>query len=256
MNHLLNDLEKITDFSEGQPNPRNSLTICNKCILRNSPYALCFYRTRLNSTCLNSSQQATTLAPYVKIMLVSRDPNIDPDISFRFSNNLTRFIATYWRNPQQQNIQRFFYDFLLNNNVWAQFINYLEDTKNNPIPKFYWTHLVKCYAQNNPSLVKKAAKFCIEYLREEIKCIDPVLIIALGKDAGKGVYKVKSLSFPRNYKLSDLSPKNEKTIKQRKGIVVIPHSSGRNPYYDPWKNGEYPIGVTFDELKNLIDSLI
>ncbi len=260
MNKLLNHLEKITNFSEGKKDPRNSLTKCKKCILKNSEYAVCFYRRRLNSTCLTSSQQATTSATRVKIMFISRDPNTDPCI-FQLSRNLAKFIVTCWRNPKKQNIQRFFYDFLWNNNAWRQFINYLQDTSNNNlIPKFYWTHLVKCYAQNNPSLVKKAAKFCIEYLREEIRCIDPVLIIAAGADVGREVYNLKEISLLRPirgfFNNSVVHQMNKQAITQQEGIVVIPHPSGRSKYYDAWEKGNFQIGITFNELKDLVNKLI
>ena len=244
MNHLLNDLEKITDLSEGQPNPRNSLTICKKCILKNSEYAVCFYRNRLTDS--NTK---------IKVMVVSRDPNIKQKELEQYG---TPTKASIERFPSKIGVNRFFSEVILNTKGGAQFLEYLENTRSNPIPSFYWTHLVKCYAENNSSRVKKAAKFCIEYLREEIRCIDPVLIIAAGADVGLEVYNLRNVSplppIIRFFNSPILHQMNQQAITQQQGVVVIPHPSRAS--YERWKKGNFQIGITFNELKDLVNKLI
>jgi len=72
------------------------------------------------------------------------------------------------------------------------------------IPTFYWTHAMKCFIQGKgetiiqakSSLGKKfnlACECCSEYLKEEIKLIDPKLIVAIGDTAFTGLLPKKEV---------------------------------------------------------------
>lgn len=104
-------MEKITDFSEGGKDSRSTLSICHGCILKTSPYALCFYRDRLNKGVQDSSSDdkyfACSSSNQVTVMFISRDPNItiqeiikNPHFHFVSGNaidyilNLKNFYAT------------------------------------------------------------------------------------------------------------------------------------------------------------------
>lgn len=244
---ILDDLEKITDFSEtweSKDDLRDSLDICKECGLKHADYTLCFYRKRLNNA-------------GVKIMFVSQNPNINI-YEVNMSGSPTKTVSG-WGRKRKGGIADFFRDFLDHNNIWSQFEEYLRDTKNNSIPSFYWTHIVKCFGENNQSKISEAFENCKEYLRKEIEEIQPHLIIAAGLKAGRAVYEIKKLPLPpmeEDFNFNYVFSQNRSALNQQGGVIVIPHPSGRGRHYDKWKQGEFPIGITKEDLKNLIDKLI
>ncbi|MEO0161892.1 MAG: uracil-DNA glycosylase family protein [candidate division WOR-3 bacterium] len=249
---ILQDLEKLTDLSERGTDVRHSLSICQSCLLQTSPYALCFYRQRLNKISQNTSEPGNTGNNQVTVMFVSRDPNIDLQ-EIKFSGSPTKAV-TRWVPPRRHGLGFFFDDFLVNNNAWSRFIGYLQNTKSAPIPRFYWTHMVKCHAYNDKSKVDSAIDFCIKYLCEEIKQIKPILIITAGLDVAANVYKCMNVQMPPKITFNKCSSLNETAIKNGKGIVVIPHPS--QAPYQMWKQGRFQTGITFNSLENLINSLV
>ncbi len=131
--------------------------------MKNSEYALCFYRLRLNKYCQTESQPITT---GVKIMFISRDPNLDMKEIKAWGSPIKTVIR---KVPCSSGVSNFFYDFLLENKVIHQFLKYLENTKSNPIPKFYWTHLVKCYATGYAKQHRKKVDECVTQASESCK---------------------------------------------------------------------------------------
>ncbi|MCS7151703.1 MAG: uracil-DNA glycosylase family protein [Endomicrobia bacterium] len=254
MNNILNDLEKITSSCINGNFQRNNLCICSRCTLRNSGYSLCFYTNTLIKKNINQKG--------VVIMFISRDPNIDVN-TVRNVNYKTIDIVLEWKEPKKIGLGNFFYDFLYKpnrNNLWSEFLNYLEALKNTGIsnivvpPRFYWTHLVKCYAENNANIVNQAKEHCIDYLKEEIEAIKPQLIITAGKDVGNAVASI----FPLQKIGSTIKDINTKIFaayqNKNSKIICIPHPS--QAPYQMWKNGTKDFGIKFKDLKKLINNLI
>ncbi|MCS7231533.1 MAG: uracil-DNA glycosylase family protein, partial [Elusimicrobiota bacterium] len=232
---------------------RNGLCICSRCTLKNSEYSLCFY---INTLKKNIDQKG------VVIMFISRDPNIDVN-TVRNVNYKTIDIVLKWKEPKKIGLGNFFYDFLYESNcnsLWSEFLDYLEVLKNTGssnivTPRFYWTHLVKCYAENNANIVNQAKEHCIGYLKEEIEAIKPQLIITAGKDVLSAVASISSLHVSAIDKIKDINAKILAAYQNKNPqIICIPHPS--QAPYQMWKNGTKDFGIKFKDLKNLINNLI
>ncbi|MEN3013438.1 MAG: hypothetical protein ABDH23_02340 [Endomicrobiia bacterium] len=125
MNKILKELEEITNRSEGVKVDLNTLEVCRNCSLVGSEYSLCFYRKKLH---LKSKNQ-------VKYMFVSRDPNIECEEIIQKHNSATKVVLS-WNPPKRQCLGNFFCDFLVDNNLWKEFMTYLANTRQNPVSRF------------------------------------------------------------------------------------------------------------------------
>lgn len=253
---MLNDLEKITDFSEGGQDPRSTLSICQGCFLKTSPYVLCFYRKRLNKgvQCSSSDDKdsACSNINQVTVMFVSRDPNITC-CEINYHGNPTK-VVTSWNSPRRHGLGFFFNDFLQYKNSWSKFLDYLKNTNSAPIPRFYWTHLIKCHAFNNVNNVNNAIGFCLKYLVDEIHHLKPIVIVAAGLDVAREVFNCVGTRIWHKISFRNVSTENQTTIRNGKGIVVIPHPS--QAPYQMWKQGRFDIGITVSDFRNLINPLL
>lgn len=245
MSQILKDLEKITEFSQGKINdPRSQLTVCQNCLLKESFYSVSFYTQNLHY-----------LSKRPVIMFISRDPNIK-ESEIRNAGNIFDTVKR-WK-PRKHGVGWFFNDFLVSNGLWEEFLNYLEN--GSLIPRFYWTHLIKCYAQNDKTKVDLAIPYCTKYLWEEIKEIKPKLIICAGIDVAKTIinnFDLKVIGKERGAIVTDfrdLIYYHKTTLNKRDGIVGIYHPSGIP--YQQWKKGELDIGISFEELKKLINEMV
>lgn len=243
MNKVLEDLERITDFSKGSYDPRPQLMVCQGCPLRGSSYSVSFYNKILHS-----------LSKTPIIMFISRDPNIK-DTEIKDAGSIFNTVKR-WK-PRKHGVGWFFSDFLVDNGLWKEFLNYLENES--IVPRFYWTHLIKCHAQNNKEKVDSAIPYCAKYLEEEIKEIKPQLIICAGIDVIKTIINNFNLNIFDTEKIfveefRDLIHYHKTILDKKKGIIGIYHPSGK--LYQLWKKGKLYNGITFEELRQLINDTI
>ncbi len=239
MNKKLRDLEKLTNFTSGESDTRKSLLICKNCNLLSSSYSLVFYK--------NIEQES------IPIMFISRDPNIKPK-EIKKKENPKR-VVTSWEHPKKRGLGWFILDFLVENGLWEEFLRYVKNLENaNNMPRFYWTHMVKCYASNNKSNVKKAEKKCKEYLKKEINKLNPKLIIGCGIDVANALFPKENNESDLIKHFSNLTESNKSAYKARKGIVIIPHPSCS--WYQRWKKGCFSkVGISYQELECLINKV-
>ncbi|MEO0116726.1 MAG: uracil-DNA glycosylase family protein [candidate division WOR-3 bacterium] len=181
-----------------------------------------------------------------RLVFISRDPNLKVEKEVSSTNQAIINLKT---PPPKKGLGWFFNDFLTINCLWSRFLEFLKNPNNES--RFYWTHLVKCYAKNSQEEVQKAKNFCKNYLSEELKQLDPKLIIGAGLDVARVLVEIGYLQANKdNLRFKNLQPINEKTLEGRERIIIIPHPS-QSPY-QTWKNGCFKIGITHKELTELI----
>lgn len=56
----------------------------------------------------------------------------------------------------------------------------------------FWTNAVKCHPERNRASTEEEKESCWEYLAEEIRIVQPRIVVALGKDAKWGTEKYRS----------------------------------------------------------------
>ena len=179
----------------------------------------------------------------VKIMIISRDPNVGADANMEHQvNNLEQIFSTKdittlqvsvttawgrWNSNVERSLPVFIWMLLENINPVErkEFSNWFKRNNNvKNTSKIYWTHIVKCYTHNNKKTVDKVSKMCSNYLSMEIDTIKPKLIIALGNEVSGVLRKITK----------NKTGFVQTGIKDNKygNIIILPHPSGSNRLYE------------------------
>ena len=95
----------------------------------------------------------------------------------------------------------------------------------------YWTHVRKCFLQEDKTSEKGAGRLCEKYLQDEISALKPSLIVAVGKSAYRAITgdKTKLLDVIQKERTNTLI---HQTDEIRCELAVLPHPSGLNVFWN------------------------